>query len=158
MINNRGTPTINMTGAQAGGTRGRATTDHLLTLKEAIKIARRQRKKIYATLLEVTKAYNNAWIDVVMYVMHKSGLNSKIWSTIKKLNENVTATVQSKYGPARKITIKDNIRQGGILSILQYSLLIDEINKEIKGTDLEIKIPNTETNVVCLFWVDDVLH
>ena len=43
MVNNRATPMVNMTDAQAGG-RGRATTDHLLTLKEAINIAKSQRK------------------------------------------------------------------------------------------------------------------
>ena len=148
---------VNMTDAQAGGTRGRAITDHLLALKEVINIAKTQRKKIYATFLDVTKAYDKAWINAIMYVMHKRGLNSKIWSTIKKLNENLTATVQTKYGPTRKITIKDSIRQGGVLSVLQYALLMDEINKEIKGTDLGIKIPNTETNIPRLLWMDDVL-
>ena len=34
---------------------------------------------------------------------------------------------------------------------------MDEINKEIQGTDLGIKIPNTETNIACLLWMDDVL-
>ena len=34
---------------------------------------------------------------------------------------------------------------------------MDEMNKEIQGTDLGIKIPNTETNMACLLWVDDVL-
>ena len=71
----------------------------------------------------------------------------KIWSTIKKLNENLTATIQTKYGPTRKIKIKESIRQGGVLSVLQYALLrMDEMNKEIQGTDLGIKIPNTETS------------
>ena len=157
MVNNRATPMVNMTDAQAGGIRGRATTDHLLTLKEAINIAKSQRKQVYATFLDVTKAYDKAWIDAIMYVMYKRGLNTKIWSTIKKLNENFTATIQTKYGPTRKIKIKDSIRQGGVISVLQYALLMDEINKEIQGTDLGIKIPNTETNIACLLWMDDVL-
>ena len=129
MVNNKATPMVNMTGAQAGGIRRRATTDHLLTLKEAINIAKSQRKQVYATFLDVTKAYDNAWIDAIMYVMYTRGLNTKIWSTIKKLNKNVTATIQTKYGLTRKIKIKDSIRQGGFLSVLQYALLMDEINK-----------------------------
>ena len=36
-----------MTDAQTGGMKGNATTDHLLTLKEAIRIAKSQRKKVY---------------------------------------------------------------------------------------------------------------
>ena len=49
------------------------------------------------------------------------------------------------------------IRQGGVLSVLQYTLRMDEINKEIQGTDLGIKIRNTETNIAWLLWMDDVL-
>ena len=100
-----------------------------------------------------------------MYVMNKRGINSQIWAIIKKLNENLTATIQTKFGPTRKIHIKDSIRQGGggggggggVLSVLQYALLMDEINKEIQGTNLGIKIPNTNTRVACLLWMDDVL-
>ena len=34
---------------------------------------------------------------------------------------------------------------------------MDEINKEIQGTYLGIKIHNTETNMVCVLWMDDVV-
>ena len=34
---------------------------------------------------------------------------------------------------------------------------MDEINKQIQGTDLGIKIPDTETNITYLLWMDDVL-
>ena len=102
-----------MTDAQVGGQKGRATTDHLLILKEAINAARTQKQPVYATFLDVTKAYDKAWIDAIMYVMNKRGINSQIWAIIKKLNENLTATIQTKFGPTRKIHIKDSIRQGG---------------------------------------------
>ena len=59
-----------MTDAQAGSIRGRALTNHLLTLKEAISIARSQWKQVYITFRDVTKAYDKACIDAVMYVMH----------------------------------------------------------------------------------------
>ena len=153
-----------MTDAQAGGQKGRVTTDHLLILKEAINAARTQKQPVYATFLDVTKAYDKAWIDAIMYMMNKRGINSQIWEMIKKFNENLTAAIQTKFGPTRKIHIKDSIRQGGggggvggVLLVLQYALLMDEINKEIQGTNLGIKIPNTNTRVACLLWMDDVL-
>ena len=51
----------------------------------------------------------------------------------KKLNENLTATIHTKHWPTRKIRIKDSIRQGGVLSVLQYALLMDEITKDTGG-------------------------
>ena len=113
MVNNRATLMADMTDAQAGGQKGRATTDHLLILKEAINAARTQKQPVYATFLDVTKAYDKAWIDAIMYVMNKRGIYSQIWAITKMLNENLTATIQTKFGPTRKIHIKDSIRQGG---------------------------------------------
>ena len=146
-----------MTDAQAGGKKGRATVDHLLAFKEAVNAARTQKTPVYATFLDVTKAHNKAWIDAILYVMYKRGVNSKLWKIIKKLNENLTATIHTKYGPTRKITIKDSIRQEGVLSVLQYALLMDEINKEIPEIDLGIEIPDTPTKMACLLWMNDVL-
>ena len=89
--------------------------------------------------LDVTKAYDKAWLDAIMYVMHKEGLTSPEWEVIRKMNEDITATIMTKYGMTREIKIKDSIRQGGVLSVAQYTLLMDEINKEITenklGTD-----------------------
>ena len=157
MVNNRATTKAQMTDAQAGGKKGRATVDHLLAFKEAVNAARSQKLPVYATFLDVTKAYDKAWIDAILYVMYKRGVNSKLWQIIKKLNENLTANIHTKYGPTRKITIKDSIRQGGVLSVLQYALLMDEINKEIQEIDLGIEIPYTPTKMACLLWMDDVL-
>jgi hypothetical protein len=157
LINNRARHKIKITDAQAGGQKGRATVDHILLLKEAINTCKTQKKPIYITFLDVTKAYDKAWLDAIMYVMHKEGLNSNLWSIIKQLNENLSAQVQTKYGPTRKIKIKDSIRQGGVLSVLQYASLMDEINKKISKTNLGIAIPGTDTRLACLLWMDDVV-
>ena len=151
MVNNRATTTAQMTDAQAGGKKGRATVDHLLAFKEAVNSARKKKGPVYATFLDVTKAYDKAWIDAILYVMYKRGITSKLWKTIKKLNENLTATIHTKHGPTRKIKIKDSIRQGGVLSVLQYALLMDEISKEVKEKDLGIEIPDTTTKLACCY-------
>ncbi len=53
--------------------------------------------------------------------------------------------------------MKDNIRQGGFLSVLEYGLLIDETSKEIAMEDLRIKITRMDESKGCLPWVDDVI-
>ena len=91
-----------------------------------------------------------------MYVMHKEGLKSKIWQTVKKMNENLTARISTKYGQTRQIRIRDSIRQGGVLSVIQYALLMDEISKQIKEENLGILI-NEEERTGCLEWMDDII-
>ena len=157
LINNRINDDINISDAQAGGIKGRATVDHILILKELINIAKSEKNNIILTYLDVTKAYDKAWLDGIMYVLHKQGVNNRLWQIVKNLNSNLKTAIQTKHGNTRQINIKDSIRQGGVLSVTLYALLMDEINKEMMQTDLGIKIPESETRIPCLLWMDDVL-
>ena len=115
------------------------------------------KKKVYITFLDVTKAYDKAWLDAILYVLYKEGIDSPEWMVIKKLNEGLTATIQTKYGETREIKITDSIRQGGVLSVIEYATLMDEISKKIKENNLGIYIPSIEEKIGCLLWMDDVI-
>ena len=142
IINDRATQKVHMSYDQAGGRKGTATVDHLAILYEAIYEARKNKKPVYIVFLDVTKAYDKAWLDAIMYVMHKEGLDTPEWDIIRKLNDNLTARIQTKHGQTREIKIKDSIRQGCVLSVIQYALMMDEISKEINKNNLGIHIPS----------------
>ena len=129
ILNNRAKNKINMKENQAGGQKGKATTDHLAILNEVIKEIRNQGKPAYMVFLDVTKAYDKAWLDAMMYVMHKEGLNGPEWDLVKKMNKNLSAQLSTRHGKTTEIRIKDSIRQGGVLSVLQYALLMNEIKQ-----------------------------
>ena len=156
IINNRALKQINITDAQAGGRKGRATVDHLLVTKEIIQLAKVTRKPLYIAFLDVTKAYDKAWLDAIMYVMNKEGITTNLWTIIRNLNQNLTAKVRTKDGLTREIKIKDSIRQGGVLSVAQYALLMDEISKELNKVTKGVQLPNSNHYIADLLWVDDV--
>ena len=157
LINNRIVKQITMTEAQAGGQKGHSTTDHLLILKDTIQHIRNQRKTAYVIVLEVTKAYDKAWIDAILYMANKNGVETKIWNIIRNLNEKLTASIKTKYGLTRTINITDSLRQGGVLSVILYALLMDEINKTIANSDSKPVLKNNANETGCLLWVDDVV-
>ena len=97
LINNRINKDVNMSDAQAGGIKGRATVDHILILKELVNIAKQDRKHIILTYLDVTKAYDKAWIDGILYVLHKQGVTNRMWQLVKNLNSNLKKSIQTKY-------------------------------------------------------------
>ena len=73
------------------------------------------------------------------------------------MNQDLTARIQSKYGTTRKIKIRDSIRQGGVLAVVEYANLMDEIAKEL-GKDKENIITIGNKNMPgCLLWMDDVV-
>ena len=115
IINNRISKTINITEAQAGGQKGRATVDHLTRLKDTIQTIRNNKKPAYIVFLDVTKAYDKAWLDAILYIMHKEGTELPMWKIAKELNSNLRARINTKYGQTREINITDSIRQGGVL-------------------------------------------
>ena len=101
------------------------------------------------------KAYDKAWLNAILYALNQNGIQGKNLRMIKKLNSNLTARVQTRYGLTRKIKIRDSIRQGGVLSVIEYATLIDEIAKELKQKKLGFE---TQANIVLdsLLWMDDV--
>ena len=157
IINERVLTQINMSEAQAGGKKGAATVDHILLAKELIAEAKTLKKDAHISFLDVTKAYDKAWLTGIMKVMYKEGLKDNHWTIVKKLNQNLQAEILTKYGKTRSIKIKDSIRQGGVLSTTMYGLLMDEICKEIKKENLGIKIEEIDERQASLLWVDDVL-
>ena len=146
-----------MTPNQGGGIKGKSTSDHLIRITNFIKSNKAKKQKLILVFLYVTKAYDKAWSKAIMYALDKNGIKGKDWTITKKLNENLTARIQTNHGCTRKVEIKDSIRQGGILSVLQYANLMDEITKEIaKNPNCNINIGN-ETTPGCFLWMDDVL-
>ena len=151
IINERAKEHLEISDMQGGGKKGSNTVDHTLALKEAI----RKGKKVYIAFLDVTKAYDKAWAEGIMYVLEKRGLNDGLWRKIKQLNENLSATIETRHGNTRQILMKDNIRQGGVLSVIMYATLMDEIAKEVKQRNLGVNMGNG-TKIGCLLWMDDV--
>ena len=55
------------------------------------------------------------------------------------MNSNLEARIITKHGFTRKIKIADSIRQGGILSVIEYATMIDEIAEELEKITGEYK-------------------
>ena len=155
IINERVKKEVNITKAQAGGKQGCSTVDHLIALKQTIKEIRNKGLTAYIIFLDVQKAYDKAWLDAILYALSKNGIQGKNLRIIKKLNSNLTAKIQTRFGLTRKIKIRDSIRQGGVLSVIEYATLIDEIAKELKQRKLGYE---TTANITLdsLLWMDDV--
>ena len=74
---------------------------------------------------------------------------------IKKINTNLRARIHTKHGLTREIKIRDSIRQGGVLSVIEYATLIDEIAKELKKNNIGLKTKQG-TMLNTLLRMDDV--
>ena len=155
IINERVKHQVQITDAQAGGIPGSATVDHLIVLKQTLQEITNRKQTAYVVFLDVQKAYDKAWLDAILYVLNKNGVQGKNLNVIKKLNSNLTARIQTRYGLTKEIPIKDSIRQGGVLSVVEYATLIDEISKELRTRKQGVKTKSGSV-IDSLLWMDDV--
>ena len=131
MVNERIKEKVILTEAQGGGIQGNATVDHLITIKQTVEEIQNRKNTAYIIFLDVQKAYDKAWLDAILYVLANNGIKGKNLEILRKLNSGLSTRIQTKHGMTREIKIKDSIRQGGVLSVIEYATLIDEIAKEL---------------------------
>ena len=78
LINNRIKDEIRMTEDQAGGQAGKSTADHINILNSIINHSKRKKKQnLYVAFLDVTKAYDKAWLNAIMYTVQKMDWKEK---------------------------------------------------------------------------------
>ena len=71
-----------------------------------------------------------------------------------KLNSNQETRVMTKFGLTDTIVIEDSIRQGRPLSGPEFGLLIDELNVELRTTDLGVQYGFII--IICLLFMDEI--
>ena len=97
LINNRIKDEIRMTEAQAGGQAGKSIADHINILNSIINHSKRNKKQnLYIAFLDVTKAYDKAWLNAIMYTVHKNRLEGKNWKIVKELKQQSNSKSKNK--------------------------------------------------------------
>ena len=71
------------------------------------------------------------------------------------LNSNQETRVMTKFGLTDTIVIEDSMRQGRQLSSPEFGLMVDEMNVELKTTDLGIQYGFVI--LICLLFMDDIV-
>ena len=76
---------------------------------------------------------------------------------MRKLNEILTANIETKHGKRGAIQIYYSIRQGGVLSVEECANLMDEIAKPLEKDEKNCMTIGYEKQIGCLLWMDDVV-
>ncbi len=49
----------------------------------------------------ISKAFDKAWLEGIMYAIYNNGLKDKHWKVVNNLNTDLKAKIKTKYGPTR---------------------------------------------------------
>ena len=58
----------------------------------------------------------------------EANIRGKLWRILYNLNSNITAKILTRFGLTRIINVNGGVKQGGVLSVGQFSKMIDELN------------------------------
>ena len=156
IIDNRIISTVPFTQAQGGGKKGASTYDHLFILRAIIDIAKNQKRPLFLTFYDVSKAYDNVDNEDMLKIIWDKGLRGKAWRILKKLNNNLKAKINTRYGPTRVLNMEIGGKQGSRLTGRMFSKLMDMLQEEIEPTGEGFQLQQGLT-IPYLLWVDDVV-
>jgi exonuclease III len=147
---------IPFTEAQAGARKGRSTTDQVFILKSVIRSRTGRKLPTYIAFLDLHKAYDKVWKAAILENLWRSGIRGKSWRLMRRLNQNLTAEIATRFGPTREINIEEGIRQGGVLSGPEFAFLVDRLEKKLQDADLGV-LHGLEDLIASLLLMDDIV-
>ena len=155
VINNRITKILPFTDLQAGGREKFSSNDQSFILNSIIQQSIEDNKPLYIAYIDISKAYDKTWGPAVFYNLWNKGIRGKIWRLMYKLNENSEANILTRFGMTDTVEISGSLKQGSVLSVSEFSNLLDDINRVLLQEGLgvcygDITIPS-------LIFMDDVV-
>ena len=90
-------------------------------------IAKERKQNLFITFYDVAKAYDNADVHNMLYIIWQAGVRGKIWRLLKNMSTNLTAVVKTRYGLSRAIKRENGGRQGSRLTGRLFAKQMDTL-------------------------------
>lgn len=144
--------------AQSGFRKGHSVQDHVFTIKQLIEKSRT--KEVYMAFLDLQKAFDSVKQTTVWDSLIQRNVPKRLINTIKSLFANNKGYVRKNNLESQSFTIKDGLRQGGVLSPLLFIIVMDDIIKATKRESKKVRMGYYRLNPVelseCAF-ADDLM-
>ena len=98
--------------------------------------------------------FDKTWVQGLFFNLWNRGIKGKIWRIVLKLKQNRKTIIQTKFGETKEIDIVDGIGQGKVLSGAEFSVLVDEIEVELKRVGFTLNYGYLA--IASLLFMDDI--
>ncbi len=105
-----------------------------LMIQEQIYEARRTKKPLYITLLDVKTAFDVVWHQSLLKKLHRDGVQGDLWLAIKDLYTNAMSRVSWKGEVSEPFPILQGVRQGAVLSSDLYKRFNNPLLESLKNS------------------------
>ena len=98
--------------------------------------------------------FDKTWVQGLFFNLWNRGIKGKIWRIVLKLKQNRKTIILTKFGETKEIDIVDGIGQGKVLSGAEFSVLVDEIEVELKRVGFTLNYGYLA--IASLLFMDDI--
>ena len=104
---------------QAGFRQFRSTEDQVTYLSQEIEDAFQEKKVLFATWIDLQKAFDKVWTDGLLVKAQRCGVGGKMYKWISSFLHNRRARVTVDGKLSRKFLLRHGVPQGGVISVHQ---------------------------------------
>jgi Reverse transcriptase (RNA-dependent DNA polymerase) len=112
---------------------GRSTMEEIFLIRQVMERHREQKKDLHMIFIDLEKAYDKIPRNIMWWTLKRKLVPTKYVTLIKDMYTNVVICVRACDGESDTFSIKIGLHQGSALSLYIFTLVIDEITKDIQG-------------------------
>ena len=131
---------------QFGFMPGKSTMEPIFCMRQIVEKYREKKRKLCMVFIDLEKAYDRVPREVLEWTLKKKGVPRVYVKIIEEMYERASTRVRSVCGETEDFSVGVGVHQGSALSPYLFSLVMDEITKDIQG-----EVP------WCMMFADDVV-
>nr|KAG5708055.1 hypothetical protein BaRGS_025193 [Batillaria attramentaria] len=120
-----------ITKEQTAFRKNRSTEDQLVYLAQSIENAFQEKKKVVATFIDLSKAFDKVWKDGLLLKLLTAGIAGRMFSWIKSFLCHRTARVKLDSSLNHTVKIREGVPQGGVISPTLFVVFINDISSSL---------------------------
>ncbi len=140
---------------QNGFRTNRSCLEHIYTLYSVIKNRKNESNDTFVAFIDFSKCFDLIDRDMLYFKLIETGIDGKMYFTLKKMYSNTMSCVNINGNLTDWFYTTNGCRQGDVTSPTAFSILINDLLKEVKASEIGIKINDILLNV--LAYADDIV-
>ena len=105
-------------------------------IQELYNEARDAHEPLYVAYLDAKAAFDTVWIKSLMRRLSQGGINGNLWAMINSLHEDATSQIQWAGHLTDTFAVHQGVRQGGLISTVEYKRFIDPLLHLLKDANI----------------------